>query len=415
MDDYSNMPPPPDMAAGDQPPAKKSLGQRLAANFKDRGTRRILISVGVVAAVFGVGYLAQGSPDPIKSDLRAPTKVTNQAAGGAEQMSNPMYRNLIDQTNEQVAQQAEKTPGATALPIINTPAIPENYNPLELDAEPPAPVPVAVAPVQQPDPALQMQQQRLEEERRRAAERANQERLAAMMAAAQQMQARWQVSFGHQVTDVRTGEGASGAVGSGAGTVDARASGGGPAPAVVIVPGGATAHAYMVTTADSDAPGSPLMARIAGGPYDGATLVGTFANSRAGLVVRFTSMNWRNEDFGVNALAVDPSSGDLATYDYHDPRVVERFVLPIAAKVIEGIAEVYTRPTGTVVTDLFSGTAIEDRQEPDIRDAAWGGLGEAASLMSEELTAGRQAGAHYKIRSGAEVTVLFLSAVTRGQ
>lgn len=162
-----------------------------------------------------------------------------------------------------------------------------------------------------------------------------------------------------------------------------------PKKKVPIIPAGKILYGRIVNELNSDRPGTPVLAEIVGGRFDGVKLLGSFQLENAALVVRFDQVVYRDGPGGtegttdsIGAFAVSPGaklrSGLASDVDNH---YLYRYGALLASAFMQGFGQsaMYANSTsypsamGTPVIG-FNGMTIEQQTEM--------GLGQAGMMLS---------------------------------
>jgi intracellular multiplication protein IcmE len=186
----------------------------------------------------------------------------------------------------------------------------------------------------------------------------------------------------------------------------------------ILYPAGQIAYAQLITEANSDAPG-PVLAQIAGGPLNGARLLGDFQVQNADtdnnnlLTLNFDTIVIDGISYTASAVALDPATTLPAMATDVDHHYFKRVVLPMAASFVEGLATAVS-DSGTTTVTVDGGAAVSDETAKTEDQEVASGVAEAGREMSEIL--GEMADdtkVTVRIESGTPIGVLFLEPVTK--
>jgi len=184
--------------------------------------------------------------------------------------------------------------------------------------------------------------------------------------------------------------------------------------AEIILPAGEIAYGQLLLEANSDVPG-PVLAQIAGGPLNGARVLGSFNVAGSRLTLEFNTIVIDGISQGIEAIAIDPGTTLPGLATDFNPRILKRVVLPAAAAFIEGAAQAISdsgRTTLTITGD--SATSVTENDNVDTEEEIASGIEEAAEeigeLLDEEADNTRPL---VKIRSGTPIGLLFLQPVIK--
>jgi intracellular multiplication protein IcmE len=402
----------------DQDESSKS-GKSLGDVFRDNPFIKIvLVGAGVVAVVIALFTFGGSSKKENVSEVG--TAVNESVAPGQE--TSEAYRNAVEDINQQRLENAVQT-GQSAIPIPTaspdaSSVLPETDAP-DIAIEDPLDGwrAQAQAPVQtgEPQPVLDPSAQALNPQPVQAAGPDP----AAVGALSQAMAAQMQSILdkhgisGSQVMEVtainQTGAGADA---SGAGSA---ASAGADVPVEeveIIVPAGTIAYAQTLTEANSDTPG-PVLARIASGPLAGSRILGSFEQSEEYLTLNFNTVVVKGISQSVNAVALDPKTTLPAVATEVDHRYWRRFILPAAARFIEGMGDAISQREQTDVT-VNGDTVTSSKPDLKPREELAAGLSEGTSEIGDQLTdIADETKVLVKVHAGTPIGILFLEPVTR--
>ena len=183
-----------------------------------------------------------------------------------------------------------------------------------------------------------------------------------------------------------------------------------------IIPAGTVSYAQLLTEANSDVPG-PIMAQIVSGPFAGSRAVGSFqvANGNADyLVLQFNLVNFKNKDYPISAVALDPDTtlGGMATEV--NQRYFTRVILPAAAGFLQGFGSALGQGNSSVETN--GTTTIVQQSGHGVTQGAFQGLGQASQTASQFFQ--NQANVTrplVRVAAGTPIGLFFTSTVTDQQ
>ncbi|NBX67194.1 MAG: hypothetical protein EBQ96_09385 [Proteobacteria bacterium] len=399
----------------DNPPENKDGGKSLGSLLRDNPFIKIaLVAVGIVAVIVAF-VMFGGSKENEKSDVGVAVK--EREAPGQE--TSESYREAVNEVNQQRLETALQTgdstmPIPTATPEIpNTTPAPEEP-PVNLDdpladwrasaqntgpqqpAQPTAPEPViggsqypVTAPTAQgPDPA-------------------------AVDALAQAMSSQMNsILQKHEITGPQIIQVTN---------IDkylepANAEGGDnpntePKEVEILVPAGTIVYAQTLTEANTDAPG-PVLARISNGPLKGNKIIGTFDKNEEFLTLNFNTVVVKGVSQSVNAVALDPKTTLPAVATEVDHRYLRRFVLPAAARFIQGMGDAIAQREQTVTVN--NGTTTSSQADLKPREELAAGLAEGTQELADQLDQmGEDTKVMIKVHAGTPIGILFLEPVTK--
>lgn len=180
----------------------------------------------------------------------------------------------------------------------------------------------------------------------------------------------------------------------------------------IIFPAGQIAYAQLITEANSDAPG-PVLAQIAGGPLNGARILGSFAVQKDLLTLRFNTIVLEGISYGINGIALDPATTLPAMATDVDHHYLQKIALPMAAAFVEGMADAISESGRTTI--IVEGDTVAQEEEAASNDQeVASGITEAGSELSEILNeTADEVETTVIIKSGTQIGVLFMDAVVK--
>lgn len=182
----------------------------------------------------------------------------------------------------------------------------------------------------------------------------------------------------------------------------------------IIMPAGEIAYAQLITEANSDVEG-PVLAQIAGGPLNGARILGDFQleEDKEILVLNFDTIVLEGISYDIEAVAIDPDTtlpGMATDVDHH---YLKRVVLPMAAAFVEGMASAISE-SGTTTVTIDSGAAVEEEADKDSEQEVASGIEEAGQKLSEIMDEeAEKIEVTVRIDAGTPMGVLFLEPVIK--
>lgn len=179
----------------------------------------------------------------------------------------------------------------------------------------------------------------------------------------------------------------------------------------ILVPAGTIVYAQTLTEANTDAPG-PVLARISNGPLKGNKIIGTFEENEEFLTLNFNTVVVKGVSQSVNAVALDPKTTLPAVATEVDHRYFRRFILPAAARFIEGMGEAIAQREQTVTVN--NGTTTSSQADLKPREELAAGLSDGASEIADQLDdMGQNTKVMVKVHAGTPIGILFLEPVTK--
>jgi len=404
----------------EESPKPQGAKERLAHLWRNNPAFKFGVIGGSVAVLAVGAYAMMGNNKPITpgaDQARVGTAETVKGTVGAD--TTPEYRNLLQNDNQQRAKDALQN-GQSAIPTpvgnVATTTAPKEQpvDPLAMwrqaeQQQSPKPPPTAM--LQQGAPNNNQAQQQQQD---------TNQRTQAMTTQINSLLQAWQptdatvVSFTAQnqtnANNTNPNNTATNTTNTGnnTGTNTTNTT---PKPtAKVIVPAGDIVYASMITEANSDVPG-PILAQILSGPLKGGRLIGSFQVSEDYLVLSFRTLSIHGHSYAVDAIALDPNTtlGGVATET--DQRYFSRLILPAAAAFVSQFGQAISQ-AGTT-TSISNGTVVVTQPSVDTRQALYGGAGQAASQVSQFVSAaGNQVKPLVRVASNTPVGIFFTSPVT---
>lgn len=180
----------------------------------------------------------------------------------------------------------------------------------------------------------------------------------------------------------------------------------------ILIPAGTIEYGYMLTEANTDAPG-PILAEIATGPLKGARIIGNFSATNDYLTMNFNTAVLDGVDYAANAVAIDPDTTLPGVATDIDRRYFQRIILPMAAEFVEGLTEAIADSGRTSVT-ISGDTVTETTSNQDLsRDQkVASGVAEAGEELAnifDEIFDGTQP--LIRVRPGTPIGILFVAPV----
>jgi len=397
-------------------------------NFADKRAKKGMspglklgILVGGVFSILGASlFLASSGPEQGSVMRSAPS--LDATPGGALQAENPLFRELLEQANDQRAQDALArgntfipTPEGQLEPVTRFDAAdagsavnraePASLPEPAVLPKPPAPrvieqraIPApggsgnrpAVttnAPQNQQNPYVQGMIQQM------GAISLNLTRGSSMAVADQPPAAKEElvaVTGGDQTGPDVTGE-----------------------DATPIIPAGTILYGETLTSSSSDLPG-PVLVQVTNGPFKGGRLVGKFTTSETvdRMIVEFTSMTLPDgSSVSVSAFAVDGMSAETAVASDVNRRYISRYAPILAAAFITGYAGSAAQPEQQVI-ELGDGNTVVSGATTSEQNL-YAGLAAAGEAVGADLLRTAPKGPEVILRSGWPIGIMFVEPVIK--
>lgn len=180
---------------------------------------------------------------------------------------------------------------------------------------------------------------------------------------------------------------------------------------IVLVEAAEIEYAQLLIEANTDVPG-PVLAQIVSGSLEGSRMIGDFEVQKDFLTLNFNTIVIDGESYGIDAIALNPSTSLPGMATEVDRRYLQRILLPAAAAFVEGAAEAISESGLTTVT-VEGDTVTEETEDADTEQEISAGIEEGAaelrSIIDEEVG---EVQVLIRIAAGTPMGVLFLEPVT---
>ena len=189
----------------------------------------------------------------------------------------------------------------------------------------------------------------------------------------------------------------------------------------VVVKAGTIYFGVMDTALNSDQPGTPVLATIVSGPYNGAKLMGTFQRETDRLVIQFNHMSmpqWANT-LTINAYAVDANTANNALATSVNHHYLLRYGMLFASAFLEGFGNAYQSftyacPPGTASCNIVNSNGLQNNQVT-FTTASYQGLGQLGTNLGQAAQSVYNTPPTVKVAQGTGIGVLFMSDITISQ
>jgi intracellular multiplication protein IcmE len=380
------------------------------------------ILIGGVFSILGASlYFASPSQDPESVMTGAPS--LNATPGGALQAENPLFQELLEQANDQRAQDALNR-GETFIPIPEGQLEPvtrfDTADAGTAQSQPAEETPAEVAALPPPPPEPRVIEQRAIPAPGGAGSRPTvatnapqaqqnpyvQGMIQQMGAISSTMTRVTSMAIESQPEEKPSGADVEPVPGEG----DAGET---VAATTPIIPAGTILYGETLTSSSSDLPG-PVLVQVTNGPFKGGRLVGRFqiVDAVDRMVVEFTSMTLPDgTSVAVSAFAVDGVSAETAVASDVNRRYIRRYAPILAAAFITGYAGAASQPEQQVVelgdgNTVITGTSTSEQN-------LYAGLAAAGQAVGADLMRTAPKGPEVILRSGWPVGIMFVEPVTQ--
>lgn len=167
-------------------------------------------------------------------------------------------------------------------------------------------------------------------------------------------------------------------------------------------------YAVLDVGANSDQPGTPVMARVVMGPWIGAKFIGSFDTGNDRLVLRFNRLVYNGKTYDVTGYAVDPHTltpGISSNVDYH---ILERWGGLIAASFLEGFGRAVERSGTRYNYGSYGGNDTVSVPEYSLNDELWIAAGEVGNKASDVFAKNFDRPPTVSLDPGTQIGVLIL-------
>lgn len=174
------------------------------------------------------------------------------------------------------------------------------------------------------------------------------------------------------------------------------------------IPAGEMLYAVLDVGANSDQPGTPVMARIVMGEWIGAKFLGSFDTGNDRLVLRFNRMVYNGKTYSVTGYAVDPHTltpGISSNVDYH---ILERWGGLIAASFLEGFGRAVERSGTRYNYGSYGSNDTVSVPEYSLNDELWIAAGEVGNKASDIFAKNFDRAPTVSLDPGTQVGILVL-------
>lgn len=380
------------------------------------------ILVGGVFTILGASFFLSGSAVDPESAMRSAPNL-NATPGGAVQAENPRFRELLEQANDQRADDALNR-GETFIPVPEGQLEPLNrFDRADAGQAPETDPSLIAAP-----PSQTTEQRRIEprviEQRAIPAPGSTVSRPRIETTAPQNQQNPYSQAMIQQmgaITKAMTETGFMEVQDQPPPQLEetslARGGSGDSEPAEPaaeqVIAAGAILYAETLTSSSSDLPG-PVLVEVTTGPFKGSRLVGRFSTAESvdKMVVEFSSMTLPDgTSVPVAAFAVDGVSAETAVASDVNRRYISRYAPILAAAFITGYAASAAQPSQQVVS-LGDGNSVVT-EPSDARQNLFAGVAAASDAVGQDLVRNAPKGPEVILRSGWPIGVMFVEPVTR--
>ncbi len=178
-----------------------------------------------------------------------------------------------------------------------------------------------------------------------------------------------------------------------------------------LVKAGDIMFAVLESAINSDEKGTPVMARIVGGPYKGGKLIGKFSLVDQRVLLTFNILNLpdRNKTIAINAVAIDPETARTAMSGEVDNHYLLRYGTLFASSFISGIGSALQASGSTTENTTYGSVVVSKDLNPT--QLAIVGAGQAGAKIGQALAPTFNMPPTVTIQAGVGMGLLFMSDV----
>lgn len=179
-----------------------------------------------------------------------------------------------------------------------------------------------------------------------------------------------------------------------------------------IVKAGSIMFAVLDTSINSDEKGTPIMARIVGGPYKGGKLLGQFSLVDKRLMLTFNLLNLpdRDKSIPIKAVAIDPDTARTAMEGEINNHYLLRYGTFFASAFLAGVADALQNSGATTQTTTLGTVTVQ--KDLSLAQSALVGAGAVGKKFSDVLGQTVNMPPTVKIASGTGMGLLFMNDTT---
>lgn len=182
---------------------------------------------------------------------------------------------------------------------------------------------------------------------------------------------------------------------------------------------GSILFGVIETSLDSDQPGTPVLATIVSGPYQGAKLIGSFAVAKNALVVQFNLMSLPNlsSTFAVNAYAIDSKTANNSVATSVNNHYLLRYGMLFASAFLQGFGNAFSNTTYTCPPDtpnctvINTGTTNTENPSVTTQNAMYQGLGQVGTNVGQVAADQFNTPPTVQVAQGTGIGLLFMTDV----
>lgn len=172
------------------------------------------------------------------------------------------------------------------------------------------------------------------------------------------------------------------------------------------IPAGEILYAIMDTASDSDQASTPVMATIISGKWRGAKCIGSFQRLDERLVVQFSKMIFKQQEYGINGYAIDPKTSLPGVRSSVDTHFLERWGGLIASSFLQGFGQVLQNQGSTTQITATGTTNWRPKLNPE--EQIWAALGVTGEKAGQQFEKNFDRPPTVTLKAGTEIGILIL-------
>ncbi len=172
-------------------------------------------------------------------------------------------------------------------------------------------------------------------------------------------------------------------------------------------------YATLYTAINTDNGTNNVLAKLYGGEYNGATLIGKVEQNNKNISLNFTQLSPADRNkkaFAINAMAIRAQDANQGVAEHIDNHTIERYSYLFAASVLKAIGSVAKGNTNTVVVPGVTVIQTEENKD-DLKTIGKRSAGELGTTMAGELGRNFNRPPTYSVPANQQIGVMFLSDI----
>lgn len=181
----------------------------------------------------------------------------------------------------------------------------------------------------------------------------------------------------------------------------------------IIFKAGDIMYATLITGINTDDGNNNILAKLYGGPYNGATLIGNILQTNKNISLNFTQLSPQDRNkksFPINAIAIRQQDARQGIAQKIDNHVLERYSYLFASSILKAVGSAAQGTTETFIGQ--GGTILQTQQNnADVKTIAKRSAGEIGNTMSSELGRNFNRPPTYTVPANQGIGILFINDV----